>query len=313
MGVLVISDNGESSTLLVEEWLVYFGCDYFVTNFAEFGQDNQLCWKLNDEKEEFRLGNGKRISSVWFRSDVSGNSPCHLNDKKYIKTIEKYLLLEVETLKRSLFKANTNTRWLSNYESNQLDKLKVLSIAREIGLNIPDTIVTTSKVILNEFFHRYGSVICKSAFENIPYIKTEKGYLKNFVDIIESNMLESLPDSFFPSFFQRMIAKDFDVRVFFLDGKLYPMAIFSGSIDYRADYALHRNVPLKLPEVLEGKICRLMDRLGLNTGSLDFVKSSEDGKFYFLEVNPNGQFGMVSEPCNYYLEREIAKFLCHEE
>lgn len=220
---------------------------------------------------------------------------------------------EAETLKRSLFRANTNTRWLSNYESNQLDKIKVLSIAREKGLNIPDTIVTTSKMILNEFFQRYGSVISKSAFENIPYIKTANGYLKNFVGVIDSSMMESLPDSFFPSFFQRMIPKDFDVRVFFLDGKLYPMAIFSNSVDYRADYALHRNVPLKLPEVLERKICSLMNQLDLNTGSLDFVKSSEDGRFYFLEVNPNGQFGMVSEPCNYYLEREIAKFLCYEE
>ncbi len=31
-----------------------------------------------------------------------------------------------------------------------------------------------------------------------------------------------------------------------------------------------------------------------------------EGKYVFLEINPEGQFGMVSHPCNYYLERELA-------
>lgn len=51
-----------------------------------------------------------------------------------------------------------------------------------------------------------------------------------------------------------------------------------------------------------------MKTIGLDTGSLDFVYSS-DKKFYFLEVNPVGQFGMVSRPCNYNLELKVAQFL----
>jgi hypothetical protein len=34
-----------------------------------------------------------------------------------------------------------------------------------------------------------------------------------------------------------------------------------------------------------------------------------NGDIYFLEVNPAGQFGMVSTPCNYYLEEKIAEVL----
>jgi hypothetical protein len=29
----------------------------------------------------------------------------------------------------------------------------------------------------------------------------------------------------------------------------------------------------------------------------------------FLEVNPTGQYGMVSDPCNYYLDKKIAEYL----
>lgn len=35
----------------------------------------------------------------------------------------------------------------------------------------------------------------------------------------------------------------------------------------------------------------------------------EKGDYYFLEVNPVGQYGMVEFPCNYKLNEKIAKYL----
>jgi hypothetical protein len=46
----------------------------------------------------------------------------------------------------------------------------------------------------------------------------------------------------------------------------------------------------------------------MNCGSLDLIYSI-DNEFVFLEVNPVGQFGMVSKPCNYNLEKILAKEL----
>ena len=51
-----------------------------------------------------------------------------------------------------------------------------------------------------------------------------------------------------------------------------------------------------------------MEDLKLETGSLDLIKTP-DGRIVFLEVNPVGQFGMISKPCNYHLERKVAEFL----
>ncbi len=51
-----------------------------------------------------------------------------------------------------------------------------------------------------------------------------------------------------------------------------------------------------------------MDKIGLNCGSLDFIVDIND-KFYFLEVNPTGQFGMVDFPCNYNLHKIVAEQL----
>ncbi len=48
-----------------------------------------------------------------------------------------------------------------------------------------------------------------------------------------------------------------------------------------------------------------MQDLNLNCGSVDLIKD-KDGNYIFLEVNPNGQYGMVDAPCNFNLNEKIA-------
>jgi glutathione synthase/RimK-type ligase-like ATP-grasp enzyme len=69
-----------------------------------------------------------------------------------------------------------------------------------------------------------------------------------------------------------------------------------------------RSVPYRLPEAVEFRLHELMKVLQLKTGSIDLVRTT-DGRYVFLEVNPVGQFGMVSGPCNYHLERKVAELL----
>ena len=51
-----------------------------------------------------------------------------------------------------------------------------------------------------------------------------------------------------------------------------------------------------------------MNRIDLDCGSIDLIYSVDE-TYYFLEVNPIGQFGMVSYPCNYNIEALIARTL----
>ena len=78
----------------------------------------------------------------------------------------------------------------------------------------------------------------------------------------------------------------------------------------RADGNLkpNRTVPFKLPPDIEAKVARLFALVKLNTGSVDFIVDQQ-GRFIFLEINPVGQFSMVSVPCNYFLEKMVATTL----
>ena len=125
----------------------------------------------------------------------------------------------------------------------------------------------------------------------------------------------NIPTKFSPSLFQGYIEKEYELRIFFLDDSFYSMVIFSQSnektkIDFR-NYDIekpNRVCPYSLPKKIERKITKLMNTIGLNTGSIDMIKST-DGNYYFLEVNPSGQFGMTGIPCNYDLYEKVASYL----
>jgi hypothetical protein len=63
---------------------------------------------------------------------------------------------------------------------------------------------------------------------------------------------------------------------------------------------------------VEEAIGRFMAEMTLETGSLDLIRTP-CGRHVFLEVNPVGQFAMVSEPCNYPLFRRVAEYLMRAE
>ena len=82
------------------------------------------------------------------------------------------------------------------------------------------------------------------------------------------------------------------------------------STDFRLyDYKNpNRKFPFRLPTTIEDKIKNLMSKMTLESGSLDLVLDTS-GEYYFLEINPIGQFGMTSYPCNYYLEKRVAEII----
>ena len=97
------------------------------------------------------------------------------------------------------------------------------------------------------------------------------------------------------------------------------MAIFSQEdkqtvIDFRNynDQIPNRYVPYKLPHNIEDKIDKFMHKMNLDTGSIDMIVTP-DLKYIFLEVNPVGQYDMVSVPCNYYLHKKIAQTISNNE
>jgi ATP-GRASP peptide maturase of grasp-with-spasm system len=195
----------------------------------------------------------------------------------------------------------------------ELNKLLVLHAAKRVGLMVPPFQISNSKASLMAAISDKPSIT--KPITDVLYLfdaeYANTGYY-SYTEAIAASALCQLPDHISPSFVQEQVLKRFDVRVFFMEGRCHAMAIFSQSdeqtrVDFRRyNYATpNRSVPLNLPSELEAKIVLLFESLQLNTGSADFVVN-EQGLYFFLEINPVGQFSMVSTPCNYFLEQEVA-------
>ena len=188
----------------------------------------------------------------------------------------------------------------------------MLDIAQSIGLRVPTSIVTNDDNILRNNFSSIQRLINKG-IKN-PGFETPKGLLVGAGTL--EHMIDKNKEPYFYSFFQPLIDKKYELRVFIFDGKCYSAAIMSQSkertIDFRdyndTDSFPHRIIPYNLPKDYSDKLILLCQKLNLDSCSADIIVD-ENGEYYFLEVNPVGQFGFISGSCNYNLEMIIANKL----
>ena len=118
-----------------------------------------------------------------------------------------------------------------------------------------------------------------------------------------------------PTFFQKYIVKEVDLRVIVIGEEVFAVEIASAqnaatAVDFRVidPFDLpHRQVTL--PPGLDDACVALTRRLGLAFGAIDIVRDA-DGGHHFLEINPNGQWMWLEWMTGAPLRRALCDFLC---
>lgn len=297
--ILIISQNQEITTTEVIKWLLKMGKPFIRVHEDEVFKIKEKRIYLESQRNCFFIDD---IASVWYRRGGLvfehlhyKNESINLNMNEYQHWLEDYVRKTLESKKHI------------NKESNSdVNKLLVLEQAHKFGLDVPAYFLadTTDGVQLE-----------KTIIKTIGGNPRMENILKDSSGMMYTTVVKEHEDkNFFITFFQEKIEKDFEIRSFYLNGKIWSTAIFSQNneqtkIDFRKynDKKPNRNVPYTLPKDIEEKIHLLMQSLDLNCGSLDFIKSGNN--YYFLEVNTVGQFLGSSVMCNYSLEKEIADYL----
>jgi glutathione synthase/RimK-type ligase-like ATP-grasp enzyme len=118
-----------------------------------------------------------------------------------------------------------------------------------------------------------------------------------------------------PAIFQKRIDKKADIRVTVVGNRLFSCSIDSQShpeteTDFRMMNisGLLPHAIVALPARLENDILSLMRNLGLTFGCLDFIQTRDD-EFYFLEVNPAGQWLWIEQVTGAPISSAIAEEL----
>ncbi len=198
---------------------------------------------------------------------------------------------------------------------SQPSKPMVLETAKQIGLAVPDFIITNSKKVLIEFLAKKKRIVCKSLqsqrlfrFSDNPFERYNP-----FTCEIESSMLENIDEYFFPSFFQEYVSKDIELKLFYFNGVFFPAALIPNTnmvTDTDIKASPYRCVPYAIHDHLQQRLDQLMKHFNWRMGTIDLLV--KDMKIFFLEVNPSGQFGNISYECGYDIETFLTKELIKE-
>lgn len=295
MKTLIISTSNDYSTNTVIKWLQYFKIDF-------------LRYNLDEEINIYNI-NFDEFDSYWYRK---GNLFIKNKNSFFSNELENYLLEYNRKIAEYLEFKLAKKNHLNLFFNVELNKLIVLDQAESIGLLVPNFKLFTNTNEVEDGFTIYKTINEQAAL----------------YDIYDNRILSTLTQeykktnhnyNFSPTLFQEKIEKKFEIRAFYLDGIFFSMAIFSQKtpqthLDYRNynhDFP-NRTVPFMLPLDIENKIDLLMKKFELKSGAIDLIVTPKND-YYFLEINPVGQFGMLSNVCNYHIEKQIINYFRNGE
>lgn len=306
--IIIFSITEDYSTSRVINWLINLKKEFIRIN------ENTDARLISLTRDTFILSidgmniNSEEITKVWYRR---GDVDFFKNFKS--RLIERYLATENASLMQYLHHIFDKKESINNFRTREINKLYLLELCNRFKILSPNFIVTGNKAALVNFYQSEKSIISKPLDTPFSIFDQDNFVHLAYTTEITKKDIDKLPDEFVPTFFQQKIVKAYEIRAFYLNGEFYAMAIFSQSnkktdVDFRNyDFSKPNRInPYEFPVGYQKKIKKLLDAIGLNCASFDVVFSKDDYQYYFLDLNPIGQFGMVSDPCNYNLEKAIA-------
>lgn len=320
--VLIVSTNDEPSTDEVLKWLHYLEVPFlrinetdivFIKEITFIGEKVEILFEVTG----FGVVTSKDITAYWYRRGfVNVSSLYERSSSSHSILISQFINQERFKVSEFLdYYLNRKFKSIGSIVNSDLNKLSVLFEATKLGLKVPSGLVSQSKSSIGKFIEDLQTSVITKAISNSFVLRNDSENVSHGTEELNSDNLFSKSELMDVGLYQDNIQKLFEIRSFFLHGCYYSMAIFSQKdettkVDFRNYNAEkpNRTTPYKLPDHIEDKLTKLMNLLSLNTGSIDMIYST-DNNYYFLEVNPIGQFSMVSYPCNYYLEKKIAEYL----
>ena len=277
---------------------VRWNCDRGLTNTYTLSNSRDFEPELIGQVE---------FDSVWFRRTK--------NPRLDIDNIGNrlYLNSEYESLLNNILVTVSTRKWLSEpmWVYRAENKALQLRIASDLGLAIPETLITNDKERIKEFCDRFSAeVVLKPMGSGRIY--TGAGIKTIFTNKIKPEHLASLEDyDITPIILQEYIDKDYEIRLTVVDNEFFAAKVDSQKsestkIDWRRDKTQFDIC--NLPNEVSHKCVALVNKLHLNFGAIDLIKS-KSGEYYFLEINPNGQWAWIEIDTGLQISKSIINFL----
>ncbi|KKS07128.1 hypothetical protein A3K01_01580 [candidate division WWE3 bacterium RIFOXYD1_FULL_43_17] len=309
MKVLVITTKPDAHVKMVARHLPEW--EFQIFDPFRFPYTNGITYLFENGKMEISLDK-KNLSDadvVWFRK------PNYLKSTKF-PVSENLQEFAWNSYKRSviwLYDLLPNSFWVSrpNNIIKGGNKLYQMQLATKLGFNVPDTLVTNNVTEVERFRLRHRDIVTKSLHNEFVDDGGEL-YAMYTTRLPAEEKIDFSGLAISPAIFQQMIVGP-DIRVTVIGNKIFATEInkkgtLQNEVDWRLGVADNRKLKYfstTLPENLNEMCLALVRQMSLEYGAIDLMRDNK-GKYWFLEINPNGQWGFIELQTGQQLSLAIA-------
>ncbi|MFE6163858.1 ATP-grasp ribosomal peptide maturase [Streptomyces sp. NPDC056486] len=187
-------------------------------------------------------------------------------------------------------------------------KTAQLATAVRLGLRAPESLITTDRDAARRFITEHGPTVYKP-LRRVHLPGNDGTNRTIWVRVVESSEVDERISTC-PHFFQAQVPKVADVRIAAVGEELFAtrIDIDGDHLDWREDYDRLTYTPVPVPAEIRSAVRGYLDTFGLSFGAFDFALDSE-GRWWFIECNPNGQWAFVDEPTRRAITEALADIL----
>ena len=309
--ILIISNKHDYSTDHIAFQLNKMGVSYLRLNRDQFPDfkinliptDQRLFGETKDFSFEVT---SELLKSIYFRA------PVYLRDNYQpdLSPDEQLGRTQWASFIRGLTVFD-NVLWVNHPQATYKAEIKPyqLHIAKKIGFDVPSTIITNTTQHQNIVGKERPELIVKTLDPVILNIDTQEAFI--YTNIVEYDELSKADISSAPVILQEALIPKIDIRVTVIDNVVFAVDIKQKGEGINKDWRLEKNdvqyTKINLPSGIEKNCISLVNALGLKFGAIDLA--IHNGKHYFLEINPTGEWAWLLEHTKLEIDVEIVSLL----
>ncbi|GGO81072.1 ATP-grasp ribosomal peptide maturase [Nonomuraea cavernae] len=170
-----------------------------------------------------------------------------------------------------------------------------LRMAAQLGLAVPETLITNDVSQARKFAAEHGPIVYKS-FRGVPREPADRVAAIWTQRVAEHELDDSI--SVTAHLFQKEVRKSADARVTVIGRQVFASRITApaDTLDWRGgDPDQIGYDPVEVPASIERALRAYLDRFGLVFGCFDFALEAVSDQWVFIECNPNGQWAWLPD------------------
>lgn len=185
-----------------------------------------------------------------------------------------------------------------------------IALARQVGLDIPPTLVANAVPRgPGSFLSRDRELVAKTLDTVVLTSGDSDAFI--YTSVVRRDELSDARLSSAPVVLQKLLEPKVDVRVTVVGKKVFAAKILRDGKGIAGDWRLYKDhvsfTPIELPAGVRESCITLVARLGLVFGAIDLAVAED--KWFFLEINPTGEWAWLTAQLGLPIDLAIATVL----